>query len=183
MDGVTSNVQTQLNAKVEKMTYEQAAELACGSNGLVCLGKFGLYDSNVTIDLDITTSITYHATIIICSQNVAANSTNGTVKCEVYGDAANTITPLLSVFRPYGSSDVYCEVYANLPGWSKNLVHVRCVSLSGGMKEVLTSVTAIPTSVTGKTKVTPTNMIRSNLTWANITGKPSKYNVDDGVLS
>jgi len=145
---------------LQKLTYEESKELACGSNGKVCIGKFGAYDSNITIDIDSTTSTTYHATIVIHSQNVASNSTAGTVGCYVYGDADNHITPLISVFRPYGSASRQIEVYANLPGWSKNLVHVRAVALStGGMTDVLTSVDAIPTEIEGKTKVTPVNVL------------------------
>ena len=148
---------------LEKTTYEKSAELACGSNGLVCLGKFGAYDTNITIELNCTTSTTYHATIVIHSQNVVANGTGGTVGCYVYDDADNHVTPLLSVFRPYGSANRQIEVYANLPGWSKNLVHIQGVALSdGGMTNVLTSVSSIPTSISGKQKVTPVNVLTTN---------------------
>lgn len=148
---------------LEKTTYEKSAELACGSNGLVCLGKFGAYDTNITIELNSTTSKTYHATIVIWSQNVVANGTAGGVGCYVYDDADNQITPLLSVFRPYGSASRQIEVYANLPGWSKNLVHIQGVALSdGGMTDVLTSVSSIPTSIDGKIKVTPVNVLTTN---------------------
>lgn len=156
-------LQTALDGKVEKTTYEKSAELACGSNGKVCLGKFGAYDTNITIEINSTTSTTYHATIVIHSQNVVANGTGGTVGCYVYGDADNHITPLISVFRPYGSASRQIEVYANLAGWSKNLVHVQAVALStGGMTDVLTSVTEIPSSIDGKTKVTPINVLTTN---------------------
>ena len=148
---------------LEKTTYEKSAELACGSNGLVCLGKFGAYDTNITIELNSTTSQTYHATIVIWSQNVVANGTGGAVGCYVYGDADNHITPLITVFRPYGSASRQIEVYASLSGWSKNLVHVQCVALSdGGMTDVLTSVSSIPTSIDGKIKVTPINVLKEN---------------------
>lgn len=156
-------LQTALDGKISKTTYEASAELACGSNGMVCLGKFGAYDTNITIELNSTTSTTYHATIVIHSQNVVANGTGGTVGCYVYGDADNHITPLLTVFRPYGSASRQIEVYANLPGWSKNLVHIQGVAIStGGMTDVLTSVSAIPTSISGKTKVTPVNVLTTN---------------------
>lgn len=145
---------------LQKLTYEETKELACGSNGKVCLGKFGAYDTNITIDIDSTTSTTCHATIVIHSQNVVANGTGGTVGCYVYGDADNHITPLISVFRPYGSASRQIEVYANLPGWSKNLVRVRAVALSTGeMTDVLTSVDTIPTAINGKITVTPINVL------------------------
>ena len=178
---------------LQKTTYEKSAELACGSNGKVCLGKFGAYDTNITIELNSTTSTTYHATIVIHSQNVVSNGTGGTVGCYVYGDADNHITPLISVFRPYGSASRQIEVYANLAGWSKNLVHVQAVALSdGGMTDVLTSVSEIPTAISGKTKVTPVNVLTTAflgktakaasasvadsanaVAWGNVTSKPS----------
>ena len=186
-------LQTSVAGKLEKTTYEKSAELACGSNGKVCLGKFGAYDTNITIELNSTTSTTYHATIIIHSQNVVANGTGGTVGCYVYGDADNHVTPLISVFRPYGSASRQIEVYANLAGWSKNLVHVQAVALSdGGMTDVLTSVSEIPTEITGKTKVTPVNVLTTAflgktakaasasvadsanaVAWGNVSSKPS----------
>jgi hypothetical protein len=158
-----TGLQNALDAKLEKTTYEKSAELALGSNGKVCLGKFGAYDTNITIELNSTTHTGYHATIIIFSQNVAISSTNGSVGCYVYGDANNYVTPLLSIFRPYGSASRQIEVYANLPGWSKNLVHVQGVALStGGMTDVLTSVETIPTAIDGKIKVTPVNALTAN---------------------
>lgn len=186
-------LQTAVAGKLEKTTYEKSAELACGSNGKVCLGKFGAYDTNITIELNSTTHETYHATIVIHSQNVVANGTGGTVGCYVYGDADNHVTPLISVFRPYGSASRQIEVYASLAGWSKNLVHVQAVALSdGGMTDILTSVSEIPTAITGKTKVTPVNVLTTaflgktakaasatvaesanSVAWGNVTSKPS----------
>lgn len=163
LNGQAASYYAAASSVLEKTTYEKSAELACGSNGLVCLGKFGAYDTNITIELNSTTSQTYHATIVIWSQNVVANGTGGTVGCYVYDDADNHITPLISVFRPYGSASRQIEVYASLPGWSKNLVHVQGVALSdGGMTDVLTSVSSIPTSIAGKTKVTPINVLTTN---------------------
>lgn len=154
---------TQLATKLDKTTYEESKELALGSNGKVCLGKFGAYDTNITIEINSTTHTTYHATIVISTQNVVANGTGGTVGCYVYDDADNHITPLVSVFRPYGSASRQIEVYADLPGWSKNLVHVQGVAISdGGMTDVLTSVETIPTEIDGKIKVTPVNVLTTN---------------------
>lgn len=173
-------LQTALDSKISKTTYEASAELACGSNGMVCLGKFGAYDTNITIELNSTTSTTYHATIVIHSQNVVANGTGGTVGCYVYGDADNHITPLLTVFRPYGSASRQIEVYANLPGWSKNLVHIQGVAIStGGMTDILTSVSEIPTSISGKTTVTPVNVLTTNFA-SKSSGVPSCTTSNNG---
>lgn len=160
-----SKAPTHSHPYLEKTTYEKSAELACSSNGKVCLGKFGAYDTNITIELNCTTSTSYHATIVIYTQNIYANNSGGTIGCHVYDDANNAITPLITVFRPNtGSTDRKVEVYADLPGWSKNLVHVQGVAIAdGGMTDVLTSVSSIPTAITGKTKVTPENILTKNL--------------------
>lgn len=175
-----NGLQTTLDGKLGKTTYEESKELALGSNGKVCLGKFGAYDTNITIELNSTTSTTYHATIVIHSQNVVANGTGGAVGCNVYDDADNHITPLISVFRPYGSASRQIEVYADLPGWSKNLVHVQAVALStGGMTDVLTSVSAIPTAIDGKIKVTPVNVLTDNFaSKAEVADKADQTDVD-----
>lgn len=173
-----------VNTKIDKTTYEWSKELACGSNGKVCLGKFGAYDTNITINITSTTSVTYNATIVIQSQNIVANGTGGTCKVDVYGDANNAITPLLSIFRPYGSESRQIEVYANLPGWSKNLVRVQAVALStGGGTDILTSVSSIPTSVEGKQTVTPTNVLKANFGTSNFTGYTSSNKLSASYIS
>jgi hypothetical protein len=149
--------------KLDKTTYEWNKELACGPNGKVCIGKFGAYDTNITIELSSTTDKTYNATIVIRSQNIYANSTGGSCTADVYGDANNHLTPKLTIFRPYGSASRQIEVYANLEGYSKNIVHIQAVALSDGLgTDILTSVTTIPTEIAGKLKVTPTNLLTAN---------------------
>lgn len=127
---------------VPTLTYEWNKQLACGSNGLVCLGKFPCYDTNITIDIDSTTSTTYHGTLVIATQNI--NTTGGgSLKATVYGDATGTLSSVIKI--QYGSGSNVVSVYCNFPGWSKNLVHVRAVALTSSASDVLTSVTSIPT--------------------------------------
>ena len=165
---IISNVdglQSALDAKLEKITYEKSAELSCSSNGKVCLGKFSAGDTNITIEINSTTHVTYHATIVIQSQNVISNGVHEdfNASCVVYGDADDHVTPLLSVFCPYGSASREIEVYASLAGWSKNIVHVQAVGITGdSMTDVLKSVDSIPTAIDGKKKLTPVNALTTN---------------------
>lgn len=127
---------------VPTLTYEWNKQLACGSNGLVCLGKFPCYDTNITIDIDSTTSTTYHGTLVIAAQNI--NTTGGgSLKATVYGDATGTLSSVIKI--QYGSGSNVVSVYCSFPGWSKNLVYVRAVNLTSQASDVLTSVTSIPT--------------------------------------
>lgn len=93
---------------------------ANGSNGKICVGKFNMYDSNLTVQLALTTGRTYYATLVIATQNLNRASSAGSISPCVYGDADNAITPLLTIFRPNpNTANGPVEVYANLPGWSK----------------------------------------------------------------
>ena len=143
-----------ISGKLDKLTYEWNKQLSCGSNGLVCLGKFPCYDTNVTIDIDSTTSTTYHGTLVIATQNI--NTTGGgTLTANVYGDASGTLASSIRIEYASGSNIV--SVYAALAGWSKNLIHVRAVNLQGNATDILTSVSSIPTSANR----VPTNVITS----------------------
>ena len=153
---------------VPKLTYEWNKELTCGSNGLVCLGKFPCYDTNITIDIDSTTSTTYHGTLVIATQNI--NTTGGGVlKATVYGDAAGTLSSVIKI--QYGSGSNVVSVYCNFPGWSKNLIHVRAVALSSTASDVLTSVTSIPTTA----NITATNALTSK--YYNSNNKPTAADI------
>lgn len=157
------------NSALPKLTNEWNKELATGSNGKVCIGKFAHYDTNTTIEISSTTSTTYNATIVIATQNIAPNTTAGTIKVNVYGDNTNTITPRLVVFRPYGSADRYVEVYADLPGWSKNRVHIFQIAAAGTATNILESISSIPTVIEGKLKITPVN----TFDYDNLLNKPT----------
>ena len=143
---------TELAKKLDKITYEFNKELALGSDGKVCIGIFPMYDSNITVDINSTTSTTYHGTLVIATQNI--NTTGGgTYTATVYGDAYNTLTDSIKIKYVSGSKNF--EVYINLPGWSKNAIHVKCVSLAGAPTNVVEKVSAIPSDAT----IVPTNAL------------------------
>jgi len=66
-------------AYIPKITHEYNKEISFGPSGKLLIGKFPCYDSNVTIDIDATTSSTYHATAILATQNIS-DSHDGTIK-------------------------------------------------------------------------------------------------------
>jgi hypothetical protein len=190
-----------------KVTYEYNKELSLSSNGKVCIGKFPMYDSNITVDISSTTTDTYHGTLVIASQNI--NTTGGgTYKAVVYGDATNTITPAIRI--EYLSGSNVFSVYANLPGWSKNLIHIKFISSKGAPTNIVELATAIPDTATiipinalttnflGKSDITVTNTLATGskiatvniggtakdifqtpLTWDNISNKPTSFAPSD----
>ena len=136
---------TELYKKLDNITYEFNKELALGSDGKVCIGKFPMYDSNITVDINSTTSTTYHGTLVIATQNI--NTTGGgSYTATVYGDASNTLTGNIKI--KYVSGSNHFEVYINLPGWSKNSIHVKCVALAGAPTNVVEKVSSIPSNAT-----------------------------------
>ena len=191
------------NTYLPKVTYEYNKELGLGSNGKVCIGKFPMYDSNITVDINSTTHTTYHGTLVIATQSI--NTTGGgTYKAVVYGDATNTITPAIRI--EYLSGSNVFSVYINLPGWSKNLIHIKFISSKGAPTNIVELATEIPATATiiptnalttnflGKSDVTVTNTLGSGskiatvnvggtandiyqtpLTWDNITNKPTSF--------
>lgn len=162
------NLQTSLDSKLGKTTYEYNKELAIGSTGKVCIGKFPMYDSNISVEIKSTTSTTYNGTLVIATQNI--NTTGGgSYTATVYGDASNSLTDAIKI--QYLSGSNVFSVYVNLPSWSKNLLHIQCVALAGTPTDIATTVTEVPSTAT----IVPTNALKAQLDakQATITGGAS----------
>lgn len=135
---------------VEKTTHEYNKELAIGQYGKVCIGKFPMYDSNITVEINSTTDKTYHGTLVIATQNIN-ESLGGVYQATVYGDATNSLTDSIKIEYLNGSR--VFSVYINLPSWSKNLLHIQCVALRSTPTDIATLVDEIPSTAT----IVPTN--------------------------
>ena len=126
LDGVTSSIQTQLNEKLNKLTYEWNKQYnAGGTAGYLLIGSFPMYDTNVTIDIDATTNTTYHGTVVIATQNVSETSIGSAHVITVYGDPTGTISDAIRVVWNSGSRNY--NVYFVPATWSKNLIHIRAI--------------------------------------------------------
>lgn len=141
---------------LEKTTYEYNKELALGGSGAICIGKFSMYDSNITVEISSTTSTTYNGTLVIATQNYGTSG-GGSFTANVYGDVSNTIAPNIYIYN-VGTSGVV-EIYFKPATYSKNLMHVQCQALRATPTEVLTSIDAVPSTATTK----PTNLLKSAL--------------------
>lgn len=117
-------LQSALNNKLDKLTYEWNKQLACGSNGKVRLLRIPVYDTNITLDISSTTSTTYSGKLVIATQN-------GNVgKATVYGDASGTLANSLVIVKSATgvSQRSWLDIYGNFSGWSKNIVHTIAVA-------------------------------------------------------
>lgn len=145
-----------VSGKLDKTTYEFNKELAIGSTGKVLVGKFPMYDSNVTISVSSTTSTTYYGTLVIATQNIN-DSHGGSYVANVYGDPTGTLADSFVVKYPTNSR--VFEVYCNFPSWSKNLIHVQAVALNSAPSNIVELVTTIPTD----SLVTVNNVLKSSI--------------------
>lgn len=143
-----------VSGKLDKTTYEFNKELAIGSTGKVLVGKFPMYDSNVTVSVSSTTNTTYYGTLVIATQNIN-DSHGGSYVANVYGDPTGTLADSFVVKYPTNSR--VFEVYCNFPSWSKNLIHVQAVSLNSAPSNIVELVTTIPTD----SLVTVNNVLKS----------------------
>ncbi len=139
-----------ISGKLDKTTYEVNKTINFGSSGVLYVGKFKVYDTNITCEITSTTSVTYSGKLVIATQNyVIAQMT-------VYGDAANTVTPNFFV-KPSTTSDPYVEVYFKPSSYSKNVVHIYGSAIAAEPTNVCTNVSAVPATATSK----PTNALNS----------------------
>lgn len=158
-----TEVNTKLNAKLNKLTYEWNKEYSAGGTaGYLLIGSFPMYDTNVTIDIDATTNTTYHGTVVIATQNVSETSIGSAHTITVYGDPTGTISDAIKVVWTSGSRNY--NVYFVPSTWSKNLIHIRAIGQymdTIDESKICTQFTAgtAPATTTGLTVV---NALKSN---------------------
>lgn len=134
-----------ISGKLDKTTYEVNKTIDFGSSGALYVGKFKVYDTNVTCEVTSTTNVTYSGKLVIATQNyVIAQMT-------VYGDAANTVAPNFFV-KPSTTSNPYIEVYFKPSSWSKNVVHIYGSNIQAEPTNVCTNVPSVPSAATLKPK-------------------------------
>ena len=159
-----------ISGKLDKTTYEVNKTINFGSSGVLYVGKFKVYDTNITCEITSTTSVTYSGKLVIATQNyVIAQMT-------VYGDAANTVTPNFFV-KPSTTSDPYVEVYFKPSSYSKNVVHIYGSAIAAEPTNVCTNVSAVPATATSK----PTNALnnKANLLDGNIFNGTQNFQIDE----
>ena len=170
----TSSVMSQkattdaVSGKLDKTTYEVNKTINFGQDGALYVGKFKVYDTNVTCEVTSTTDVTYSGKLVIATQNyVIAQMT-------VYGDAANTVAPNFFI-KPSTTSNPYIEVYFKPSSWSKNVVHIYGSNIQAEPTNVCTNVPSVPSTATSK----PTNALNSK---ANLSDLPT-YSLSGTTLT
>ena len=143
--GTVITAHQDISGKLDKTTYEVNKTINFGQNGALYIGKFKVYDTNVTCEITSTTSVTYSGKLVIAAQNYVIR------EAKVYGDAANTVTPNIYI-KPSTTSDQYIEVYFKPESWSKNVVHIYGSNIQATPTDVCTNIPAVPSTATLKPK-------------------------------
>ena len=125
------------DTKLPRVTYEWNKEFAAGSNGAISLGRYNIYDSQLTFDITSTTNQSLSGKLVIATQNGTIN------QAKVFGDASGTLVSKLIIYQSaISNSRSWVEVFCNFNGWSKNKVHIYAVALnSATVQKQMTSVT------------------------------------------
>lgn len=120
------------------LPYEFNKQKSFGESGYLYIGKFPIYDTNITVDISCTTSTTYSGKLVIACQNYVV------LKASVFGDYSNTVTPNIY----YKKVNNTVEVYFKPQAWSKNVIHITGCGIQGEVTHVCEKISAIPSDAT-----------------------------------
>ena len=136
-----------ISGKLDKTTYEWNKEFRAGQNGAISLGRYYIYDTQLTFDISSTTSASVNGKLVIAAQN-------GVIKqAKVFGDATGALVSKIVIYQSaIINNRSWVEVFCNFDGWSKNKVHIYGVALeSATVTNQMSSVTftnGVPSPIT-----------------------------------
>lgn len=136
-----------ISGKLDKTTYEWNKEFRAGSNGAISLGRYNIYDTQLTFDISSTTSISMNGKLVIATQN------GRICQAKVFGDATGVLVSKIVIYQSaIVNNRSWVEVFCNFDGWSKNKVHIYGVALeSATVTNQMSSVTftnGVPSPIT-----------------------------------
>ena len=136
-----------ISGKLDKTTYEWNKEFAAGGNGAISLGRYNIYDTQLTFDISSTTNASINGKLVIAAQN-------GVIKqAKVFGDATGVLVSKIVIYQSaIVNNRSWIEIFCNFDGWSKNKVHIYGVALeSATVTNQMSSVTftnGVPSPIT-----------------------------------
>ena len=136
-----------ISGKLDKTTYEWNKEFRAGSNGAISLGRYNVYDTQLTFDISSTTTISMNGKLVIATQN------GRICQAKVFGDANGVLVSKIVIYQSaIVNNRSWIEIFCNFDGWSKNKVHIYGVALnSTTVTNQMSSVTftnGIPSPIT-----------------------------------
>ena len=136
-----------ISGKLDKTTYEWNKEFRAGSNGAISLGRYNIYDTQLTFDISSTTNISMNGKLVIATQN------GRICQAKVFGDATGTLVSKIVIYQSaIANNRSWIEIFCNFDGWSKNKAHIYGVALeSATVTNQMSSVTftnGVPSPIT-----------------------------------
>lgn len=136
-----------ISGKLDKTTYEWNKEFRAGQNGAISLGRYYIYDTQLTFDISSTTSASINGKLVIAAQN------GRIAQAKVFGDASGALISKIVIYQSaIVNNRSWVEVFCNFDGWSKNKVHIYGVALdSATVTNQMSSVTftnGVPSPIT-----------------------------------
>ena len=136
-----------ISGKLDKTTYEWNKEFRAGSNGAISLGRYNVYDTQLTFDISSTTTISMNGKLVIATQN------GRICQAKVFGDATGVLVSKIVIYQSaIVNNRSWIEIFCNFDGWSKNKVHIYGVALeSATVTNQMSSVTftnGVPSPIT-----------------------------------
>ena len=136
-----------ISGKLDKTTYEWNKEFRASRNGAISLGRYNVYDTQLTFDISSTTDASISGKLVIATQN-------GIIRqAKVFGDATGILVSKIVIYQSaIVNNRSWVEVFCNFDGWSKNKVHIYGVALdSATVTNQMSSVTftnGVPSPIT-----------------------------------
>ena len=136
-----------ISGKLDKTTYEWNKEFRASRNGAISLGRYYIYDTQLTFDISSTTSDSINGKLVIAAQNGVIQ------QAKVFGDATGVLVSKMVIYQSaIVNNRSWVEVFCNFDGWSKNKVHIYGVALeSATVTNQMSSVTftnGVPSPIT-----------------------------------
>lgn len=133
------------NEKIARFSKEYKFDVSVGTTDkVICIGKFPIYDSNITIDVSTTTNVAYSGKIVFACQNHVVN------QALVYDDPYRNISSRVY----YKVTNNVLEIYMTVGDYGKTLAHISCRALNGEPTNIGDVLSAIPSDATTR----PTNV-------------------------
>ena len=136
-----------ISGKLDKTTYEWNKEFRAGENGAISLGRYNIYDTQLTFDISSTTNASMNGKLVIATQN------GRICQAKVFGDATGVLVSKIVIYQSaIVNNRSWIEVFCNFDGWSKNKAHIYGVALeSATVTNQMSSVTftnGVPSPIT-----------------------------------
>ena len=168
-----------ISGKLDKTTYEWNKEFRASRNGAISLGRYNVYDTQLTFDISSTTTISMNGKLVIATQN------GRICQAKVFGDATGVLVSKIVIYQSaIVNNRSWIEIFCNFDGWSKNKVHIYGVALNS------TTVTNQMSSVTFTNGI-PSPITSGDSGWSgtidndlsNWTGSAGTISIDRGSMT